>query len=78
VLQFSGGISLGVSIRDFLQLEGAFAGDGVMHSAAKVEKLFSLGVRRCEGFRQFVPGAEVLLNGLGQTQKALQVRAGHF
>jgi hypothetical protein len=37
VLEFAGGIGLGVDVGDFLELEGALPGDGVLVAAAQEE-----------------------------------------
>jgi len=44
VLHFAGGVALGVDVGDFLQLERAFEGDGVMDAAAEEKEI----VRRAE------------------------------
>ena len=60
VLHFAGGVALGVDVGDFLQLERAFEGDGVMDAAAEEEEivrgvedlreLLALGVDRAQNF----------------------------
>ena len=40
MLEFAGRISFGVSVRDFLELKRALAGNGIVHAASKIEKLF--------------------------------------
>ena len=43
VLHFAGGVAFGVDVGDFLELERAFEGDGVMDAAAEEEEV----VGRC-------------------------------
>src|SRR5579859_664958 len=39
VLHFAGGIAFGVDVRNFLELEGAFEGDGIVNAATEIEKI---------------------------------------
>ncbi len=43
VLEFARGVGLGVDVGDFLELEGAFEGDGVVHAAPKEQGVFAAG-----------------------------------
>ena len=39
MLHFAGGIAFGVNVGDFLELQRAFEGDGVMDAAREIEKI---------------------------------------
>ena len=50
VLHFAGGVAFGVDVGDFLELEGAFKGDGVVDAAAEEEEVVGGG----EGFGELL------------------------
>ena len=50
VLEFSRGISFGMSIGNLFELECAFASDGVMHAASEIEELLGLEMHVAEVF----------------------------
>ncbi len=50
VLEFAGGIGLGVDVGDFLELQGAFEGDRVMHAAAEKQRVMLVGKALRPGF----------------------------
>ena len=43
VLELAGGVGLGVDVADFLELERAFQGDGVVQAAAEKERVIHAG-----------------------------------
>ena len=43
MLEFAGGIGLSVDVGDFLELQGAFQRDGVMHATAKEQGMVFVG-----------------------------------
>src|SRR5579883_2269134 len=59
VLHFAGGVALGVNVGDFLQLEGAFEGDGVVDAAAEEEKVLGAGVDLGEFLAFLVAGKDL-------------------
>jgi hypothetical protein len=46
VLEFAGGVALGVEVRGLFELERAFAGNSVVDAATKVEEGAGVGVER--------------------------------
>ena len=58
VLHFSGGVAFGVDVGDFLQLERAFEGDGIVDAASEKEKIVGALEAFSEIFAGFVVGED--------------------
>jgi hypothetical protein len=63
VLEFAGGITLGMDVGDFLQLQRPFEGDGIGRAAAEIEDVLDL--RQAAGQR-----LDMWLEAQGRAQKA--------
>ena len=72
VLEFTGGVALGVDVGGLLELEGAFAGDGVVDAAAEEEEGVGVAVFFSEMGETCLPNGELRLDRggeLGQFRK---------
>ena len=58
VLHLAGGVAFGVDVGNFLELERAFEGDGVVDAAAEEEEVAGVGELFGEGLATVVDGAE--------------------
>ncbi len=76
MFHFSGGVAFGVDVADFLELEGAFEGDGVVDAAAEEEEVVDAGELLGQLDALVVHGAEDLLELAGdQGQLGYEFRA---
>src|SRR6266851_3218398 len=79
VLHFAGGITFGVNVGNFLELEGALEGDGIMNAATQIEKV---GVAKELASERFILASLVGLqnhfNFVGDAREFLEERLGGF
>ena len=59
MLQFARGVAFGVDVGDFLELEGAFERDRVVHAAAEIEHVARLRELVGDGFDLRLSGERI-------------------
>src|SRR6202020_2314146 len=78
MFQLSCGITFGMSVGNFFELERSLSSDSVMDATSQIKKFFRFKLLVREFFSEIVPGAKIPVDGLGQLQEPLQIGARDF
>ena len=69
VLELAAGVAFGVEIGGLLELEGAFAGDGVVNAAAEEEEVLGFAVLVGDAVHGLFPAAELGFDLAGEVRR---------